>query len=115
MKFLAYFLIVLGSIQLAIIGYDVFRGVTSSPSDESPTVLPDIIHKQNDPENFHNAIVCHSYYALAPLFLGILMLVVDKRMDKSDPESPDFAGNKALGDWGKALDEEDARRKITKK
>lgn len=115
MKILAYLLIVLGSIQLAIIGYDELRGVTSSPGDGSPTVLPGDIHKQSDPEGFHNAIVCHSYYALAPLFLGILMVVVEKRMDKSDPESPDFAGNKALDDWSRAMDAEEKRRRLVKK
>lgn len=112
MNILAYFLIVIGALQFAAIGYDEYCGVTSAPSDGSPTVLPGVIQKQSEPENFHNAIVCHSYYAFAPLFLGFLMLVVDKCMDKSDPESPDFAGNKALDDWGKAMQEEDERRRI---
>jgi hypothetical protein len=115
MNILAYFLIVLGVLQFASIGYDEYRGVTSSPSDGSPTVLPATIHKQSEPENFHNAIVCHSYYAFAPLLLGVLMLVVDKRMDKSDPESPDFAGNKALDDWAKSMKEVEERQKVHKK
>jgi len=110
MNILAYFLIVIGGLYFTVIGYDEYRGVTESPSD-----LPGIIHKQSEPENFHNAIVCHSYYASAFLVLGILMIIVDKRMDKSDPESPDFAGNKALDDWAKAMKEVEERQKVHKK
>ena len=40
------------------------------------------------------------------------MVIVDRRMDKSDIESPDYAGNKALDDWGKAMDEEAKRRNM---
>ncbi len=43
-----------------------------------------------------------------------MMVIVDKRMDKSDPESPNFAGNKALDDWGKAMQAEEKRREIHK-
>ena len=110
MNILAYFLIVIGVLYFAVIGYDEYRGITESPSN-----MPGDVHKQSAPENFHNAIVCHSYYASAFLFLGILMLVIDKSMDKSDPESPDFAGNNALDDWGKTMQEEEERRRIHKK
>lgn len=110
MNILAYFLIVVGILLFGSIGYDELRGVTSSPTD-----TPGDISKQGEPENFHNAIVCHCYYAGAFLFLGILMLVIDKSVDKSDPESPDFAGNKALDDWARAMKEEEDRRKISKK
>jgi hypothetical protein len=103
MNILAYFLIGLGVLQFASIGYDECRGVTSSPSDGSATVLPATIQKQSEPDQFHNAIVCHCYYAFTTLMFGILMLVVEKRMDKSDPTSPDFAGNKALDDWAIAM------------
>jgi|SRR5674476_231012 len=115
MNILAYLLVIAGALQFASIGYDEYRGATQAPSDGSGMILPGLIHKQSEPDIFHNAIVCHSYYAFAPLFLGILMLVVDKRMDKSDIESPDFAGNKALDDWGRAMQAEEERRKIYKK
>jgi hypothetical protein len=115
MNILAYFLIVLGVLQFASIGYDEYRGVTRAPANSRIGILPGRISKESEPENFHNAIVCHSYYAFAPLFLGILMLVVEKRMDKSDPESPDFAGNKALDDWAKAMKEVEEKQKIQKK
>jgi hypothetical protein len=36
-------------------------------------------------------------------------------MDKSDIESPDFAGNKALDDWAKAMKEVEERQKVHKK
>jgi hypothetical protein len=110
MNILAYFLIVIGAFYFADIGYDEYRGVTESPSD-----MPGAINKQGEPETFHNAIVCHGYYASAFLFLGILMLVIDRSIDKSDPDSPDFAGNKALDDWGKAMQDEEERRRIHKK
>ncbi len=112
MKWLAYFLIVLGTLQFASIGYDEYRGVTHAPFSLRAGILFGIIHKQSQPEEFHNAIVCHCYYAFAYLLLGVLMVIVDKRMDKSDIESPDYAGNKALDDWGKAMDEEAKRRNL---
>ena len=112
MNVLAYFLIVVGALQFASIGYDEYRGVTRAPANSRVGILPGGISKAREPENFHNAIVCHSYYASAFLFLGIMMVVVDRRMDKSDIESPDFAGNKALDDWGKAMDEEAKRRNL---
>jgi hypothetical protein len=112
MKILAYFLILLGTLQFASIGYGEYRGVTRAPYSRRAGILPSTIHKQSQPEAFHSAMVCHCYYASAFLFLGILMVVVDKRMDKSDIESPDFAGNKALDDWGKAMDGEAKRRNL---
>jgi hypothetical protein len=65
-------------------------------------------------ENFHNAVVCHSYYAFAPLMPGVFMLVAGKRMDKSDPMSPDFAGNQALDDWENAMKKTEELEKINK-
>jgi hypothetical protein len=115
MNILAYLFVIVGALQFAWIGYDEYRGATQAPSDGSGMILPGLIHKQSEPEIFHNAIVCHSYYASAFLFLGILMLVVDKSMDKSDIESPDFAGNKALDDWAKAMKEVEERQKVHKK
>ncbi len=110
MNWLAYFLVVLGTLQFASIGYDEYRGVTRAPANSRVGISPGKISKAGQPENFHNAIVCHTYYAFTPLLLGLLILVVGKRMDKSDIESPDYAGNKALDDWGKAMDEEAKRR-----
>jgi hypothetical protein len=115
MKWIAYFLVVLGILRFAFIGYDAYRGVTHAPFSPRAGISPGVIHKQSEPENFHNAIVCHTYYASAFLLLGVLMVVVGKRMDKSDPMSPDFAGNPALDDWAGAMKEEEERRKITKK
>jgi hypothetical protein len=86
-----------------------------APSDGSAMILPGLVQKRSEPENFNNAIVCHSYYASAFLFLGILMLVVDKSMDKNDPESPDFAGNKALDDWANTMKEMEERQRVHKK
>ena len=112
MNWLAYFLIVLGTLQFASIGHDEYRGVTRAPRSFRAGILPAVIHKQSQPEEFHNAIACHCYYAFASLLLGVLMVIVDKRMDKSDIESPDYAANKALDDWGKAMDEEAKRRNL---
>jgi hypothetical protein len=115
MNVLAYLLIIAGALQFASIGYDEYRGVTRAPANSRVGILPGRISKEGEPENFHNAIVCHTYYAFAPLFLGILMLVIGKRMNKNDPESPDFAGNKALDDWAKAMKEAEERRKVHEK
>ena len=115
MNVLASFLIVVGALQFASIGYDEYRGVTRAPANSRVGISPGKISKESGPENFHNAIVCHTYYAFTTLFFGILMLVVGKRMDKSDIESPDFAGSKALDDWGKAMQAEEEQRKVHKK
>ncbi|MCX6895554.1 MAG: hypothetical protein NTZ16_08690 [Verrucomicrobia bacterium] len=115
MNVFAYFLIIAGALQFASIGYDEYRGVTRAPMYSRFGILPGGISKKAEPEKFHNAIVCHCYNASAFLFLGILIVVVGKRMDKSDPMSPDFAGNKALDDWAKAMKEEEERRKVHKK
>ena len=110
MNALAYLLIVVGALYFAAIGYDEYRGITSGPSD-----TPEDIQQQSHPETFHNAIVCHVFYASASVFLGILMLLIDRHMDKSDPESPDFTGNDALDEWGKSMQAEDERRQVRKK
>jgi hypothetical protein len=115
MKVLAYFLVVVGALLFASIGYDEYRGVTRAPSSSRAGIAPGRISKESEPENFHNAIACHCYYAFAYLLLGGLMLYIDKRSDKSDIESPDYAGNSALDDWGRAMDTEAERRKVAKK
>jgi hypothetical protein len=115
MNYFAYFLIVVGALLFASIGYDEYRGITAAPSgDTSIGVLPDTIIKNSNPEEFHNAIVCHCYFAFGFLSLGILMLIIDKCMDKSDPMSPDFSGNKALDDLAKAMKEVEERQKYHK-
>ena len=115
MKFLAYFLILVGALQFASLGYDESRGATHAPISRKTGILPGTIHRQSEPENFRNAVACYCYYASAFLLLGIVMMAVGWRMDKSDPLSPDFAGNAALDDWAKAMNEEEERRKIARK
>lgn len=114
MKILGYCLIVLGALQFTFIGYDELRGATHAPYARGAYVSPGIIHKQSQPEDFRDAIACHCYYAIACLLLGIVAVIVDKRMDQSDPLSPDFAGNSELDDWAKSMKEEEDRQKIIK-
>ena len=40
MKWLAYFLVVFGTLQFASIGYDEYRGVTHAPYSRMAGILP---------------------------------------------------------------------------
>jgi hypothetical protein len=97
--------------MFASAGYDEYRGVTQIQVGRS---LPEIITKTSSPEDFHNAMAYHWFYALMVLIAGIIAYTIDRGQEKADPFSPDFAGNKALDEWSDAMKKEEEQRKHPK-
>jgi hypothetical protein len=97
--------------MFASAGYDEYRGITHI---QAPKSLPEIVTKTSNPEEFHNAMTYHWSYALIVLIAGIITYSVGSGFEKSDPFSPDFAGNKALDDWTVAMKKEEEQRKHPK-
>ena len=87
--------------------YDEYRGVTHIQASRS---LPETITKSSQPDSFRGAMAYHWYYAFAVLIAGIVVYLIDRGQEKADPLSPDFAGNKALDDWGDAMKQEEEKR-----
>jgi hypothetical protein len=48
------------------------------------------------------------------LIAAIIAYMVEDGLEKSDPLSPDYAGNKALDDWSDAVKKEEEQRKRPK-
>jgi hypothetical protein len=91
MRILSYILMAAAILLLANAGYDEFRGVTHAPSmgRRYSVSSREIIRKESDPGNFHNAMVYHWFYAMM-LFLGaVIAFVIDRGQERVDPLSPD--------------------------
>jgi hypothetical protein len=96
MRILSYILIAAGILLLASAGYDEFRGVTHAPSRYggrysivSRGWSHEILTKKGKPEDFHNAMVYHWFYASMLLCTGFILFMIDKGQDSVDPMSPD--------------------------
>jgi hypothetical protein len=90
MRIVSYIIIVAGLLLLAIAGYDEFRGSTRAPSGGRYTGYSHYtITKQTKPEEFHNAMTYHWFYASMIVIAGVIAYVVDKGQDKVDPMSSD--------------------------
>ena len=90
MRIASYILIALGILLLAIAGIDEFRGATSSPSSARyGGSSHGTITKQNNPEQFGNAMTYHWVHASILLIGGVIAYLIDRGQDKSDPMSPD--------------------------
>ena len=112
MRIISYMLIGFGILLFASAGYDEFRGITRSPSySRSSISYSYTITRQTEPEQFHNAMTYHWFYATIVVIAGIIAYFVDRGQEKSDPMSPDYAGNQALDDWSDAMKKEEERRK----
>ena len=111
MRIFSYLLLLVSVVMFASAGYDENRGITSIRSGRS---LPEFITRTSNPEQFHNAMTYHWAYALVVLIAGIITYSIGVGLEKSDPFSPDFAGNKALDDWGDAMKKEEEQRKHPK-
>jgi hypothetical protein len=98
-------------LMFASAGYDEYRDVTHIQVGRS---LPEIITKTSDSEQFHDAMTYHWAYASVVLIAGIILYMINRGQEKADPLSPDFAGNKALDDWGDAMKKEEEQRKHPK-
>jgi hypothetical protein len=114
MRLLSYILMAFGVFMLASAGYDEIRGSTREPSSKYNGYTHNIITRENNSETFHNAMKYHWFYASMLIIAGVIAYLVDKGQEKSDPFSSEYAGNKALDDWGDKMKEEEARRKRPK-
>ncbi len=90
MRIFSYLILLVSVLMFVRAGYDEHRGITSIQVGRS---LPEIITKTGNPEEFHNAMTYHWSYALIVLIAGIITYSVGAGFEKSDPFSPDFAGN----------------------
>jgi hypothetical protein len=82
--------------MLAIAGYDEVRGVTHAPSMGSLSGVGyshGIITRAGDPEDFHNAMTFHWFFASMLLGGGIILFVINKGQDAVDPTSADSDKN----------------------
>jgi hypothetical protein len=107
----SYLLIALGIALLASCAYDEDRGVTwvirplgrtgRNPLDRNGTFV-----RSEDPDLFR--YVMNYQWLKASLILcgGFAVLGICRRLDRSDPFSPDFTGNSALDECERVLDAE---------
>lgn len=109
MRIFSYILVAVGILMLATAGYGEYCGITRSPSGARYTII-----KQSDPELFRNAMTYHWFYASMVVVAGVIAYAIDRGQEKTDPLSPDFAGNKELDDWSDAMKQEEEQRKHPK-
>lgn len=112
MRTFSYLLLLVGVLMFASTGYDEYRGVTRIKAGRSS--VPEVVKKASRPEDFRNAMKVHWFYAFAVLIAGVIAYMVEDGLEKSDPLSPDYAGNKALDDWSDAMKKEEKQRKHPK-
>jgi hypothetical protein len=90
MRVISYILIAVGLLLFASAGYDEYRGSTRSPSGGRYTGYSHhTITKEAKPEEFHNAMTYHWFYASVLAIAGVIAYMIDKGQEKSDPLSPD--------------------------
>ena len=90
MRIFSYILIAVGLLLFASAGFDEYRGSTRSPSDHKYTGYSHYtITKQTKPEEFHNAMTYHWFYASMLVIAGVIAYMIDKGQEKCDPLSPD--------------------------
>jgi len=106
----SYIVLVIGALLLLSAGCDELRGKTSI-SNGRHSHSSSHLDKKNQPEPFRRAMTYHWTFAMLISLAGVILYAAEKHLEESDPESPDYAGNQALDDWGKAMDQEAERRK----
>jgi hypothetical protein len=112
MRIFSCLILVFSVAMFASAGYDEYRGITSVQAGENSA--PEVVIKANAPEQFHNAMTYNWAYALLILIAGIFAYMVEGWLEMSDPLSSDFAGNKALDNWGDAMKKEEQRHRHPK-
>jgi hypothetical protein len=108
MRIVSCLVLLVSLLMLANAGRDEVCGTTSIRTGRG---LPEVITNAKEPVHFRNAMNYHWVYAAMVLIGGIIAYRVESGLEKSEPLSPEFAGNKALDDWGDALKKEEERRK----
>ena len=92
MRIIAYIFVAIGILLLASTGYDEFRGSTRAPTGRY-SHSHYTITKNDNPEQFHNAMAYHWFYASMLLIAGFIAYMIDKGQDRVDPMSSDADEN----------------------
>jgi hypothetical protein len=92
MRIVSYILVVVGILLSASAGYDEFRGSTRASTGRYSHSHYTITKKDN-PEEFHNAMTYHWFYASMLLIAGFIAYMIDKGQDRVDPMSSDADEN----------------------
>lgn len=111
MKILARFLIVFGLLEFVAIGVEEWTGVAYITGYAPPGRY---VRKQDRPDRFHDAISLRTLMGFLLIGAGVVAWEIGKRSEECDPESPNYAGSKAMDDWSKSLDMEAERRGLKK-
>ena len=112
MRVFSSLIFLVGVLMFASAGYDEYRGSTRISAGRNS--IPEVVAKTSKPEEFRNAMTYHWFYASMVLIAAIIAYMVEDGLEKSDPLSPDYAGNKALDDWNDAMKKEEEQRKHPK-
>jgi hypothetical protein len=90
MRIAAYIFIAIGFLFIASSGYDEIRGVTHGGRRSS---YPKIVTKEGAPEAFRNIMNSRWLIASLVLFAGVVVYMIDRGQEKSDPMAPDSEEN----------------------
>ncbi len=107
MRPVAFAIMIFGICLLALALLDEHRGETVMRRRYTSYT----IKRGENPERFRDAM--HYKWGRGAVWVccGWIILGICRRADRSDPFSPDFAGNDALDELHKSLDREEERRK----
>jgi hypothetical protein len=92
MRIISYLIMLAGILLLASAGYDEFRGSTRAPTSRYNPISYTIT-KTGNPEEFHNAMTYHWFFASMLVVAGVIAYMIDKGQEKSDPMAPDSDEN----------------------
>ena len=114
-RIFAYGLIMLSVFLFGDAAYDEHRGIADAASPDGllsgfSSHLPNVVNRSEDPKGFRNLMLYQWVRAPLALCAGLFILGLCNRADRTDPFSPDFAGNQALDELNRTLTEEQAKR-----
>lgn len=96
-RFLSWFLILIGLLSLGGAVHDEWRGV-ADVSAPGRSMKRYVIARADDPRQFRNLMAYQ--WARGPLFLcgGLILRRLCRQADRLDPFSPDYVGSAAFKD-----------------
>ncbi len=106
----AYAVILVGICLLGGAAYDEQRGIALESSRHSDPWTR-LVRRQDRPERFRDIMQFEWLRGAIALCAGLVILGLERRMDRLDPFSPRFAGNAAIDDLDATLAQEQRRRK----
>jgi hypothetical protein len=110
MRSIAGLLILWGLFLLGAAAYDEHRGIATL-RDLRNLTNPRIAKRAEDPQKFRN-LMTYQWFRGGAIFLGGVIIVrIGRRLDRLDPSSKHFAGNRAFDELDRVLDEEQERRR----